>query len=161
MGSRLSGGNKVTMRSDIVIVPQDFGAPMTEQDSPPQQRFGPRGHTAPPWQRPAINAPKGTVHEQVRATPEFAQLRRRTRGFAFPVTVAFLLWYLVYVLMASYARDFMATPVLGAVNLGLVIGLLQFVTTFVIATVSVRHARRRIDPLADQIRVRLEGHDGR
>jgi len=135
---------------------------MTQQDSPPQQRFGPRGHTAPPpWQRPEINAPRGTVHQQVRATPEFAQLRRRTRGFAFPVTVAFLLWYLVYVLLASYARDFMATPVLGAVNLGLVIGLLQFVTTFVIATVSVRHARRRIDPLADQIRVRLEGHDGR
>jgi uncharacterized membrane protein (DUF485 family) len=93
----------------------------------------------------------------VQATPEFAQLRRRVRGFAFPVTAAFLLWYLAYVLLASYARDLMATPLLGAINLGLVIGLLQFVSTFVIAMVSVRHARRRIDPLADRIRDRVEG----
>ena len=131
---------------------------MTQQDSPPQQRFGPRGHTAlPPWQRAAPDGPGLTVHEQVQATPEFVQLRGRVRGFAFPVTAAFLLWYLAYVLLASYARDLMATPLLGAVNLGLVIGLLQFVSTFVIAMVSVRHARRRIDPLADRIRVRVEG----
>jgi uncharacterized membrane protein (DUF485 family) len=131
---------------------------MIEQDSPPQQWFGPRGHTAPtPW--PEIDGPGLTVHEQVQATPEFAQLRRRVRGFAVPVAAAFLLWYLAYVLLASYARDLMATPLLGAVNLGLVIGLLQFVSTFVIAIVSVRHSRRRIDPLADRIRVRVEGGD--
>jgi len=135
---------------------------MTQQHSPPHHTHGLRERTsALAGQRVAPDRPERTIHEQVQATPEFAQLRRRTRGFAFPVTAAFLLWYLVYVLLASYARDFMATPVLGAVNLGLVIGLLQFVTTFVIAMVSVRHARRRIDPLADQIRVRLEGHDGR
>ena len=145
------------MRSDTVIVPQDFGAPMTQQDSPPHQRFGPRGHTVPPWPRPEVDGPGLTVHEQVQSTPEFAQLRGRVRGFAFPVTAAFLLWYLAYVLLASYARDLMATPVFGAVNLGLVIGLLQFVSTFVIAMVTVRHARRRIDPVADRIRVRLEG----
>jgi uncharacterized membrane protein (DUF485 family) len=97
------------------------------------------------------------VHEQVQATPEFVQLRGRVRGFVFPLTAAFLLWYLAYVLLASYARDLMATPLWGAVNLGLVIGLLQFVSTFVVAIVSVRHARRRIDPLADRIRVRVEG----
>lgn len=133
---------------------------MNQQDSPPQQRFGPRGHTAPPpGQRPEIDGPGLTVHEQVQATPEFVQLRQRARGFAFPVAAAFLLWYLAYVLLASYARDLMATPLLGAVNLGLVIGLLQFVSTFVIAIVSVRHARRRIDPLADRIRVRVESGD--
>ncbi len=131
---------------------------MTQQDSPPQQRFGPRGHiAAPPWQRPEIDGPGLTVHEQVQATPEFAELRQRARGFAFPVAAAFLLWYLAYVLLASYARDLMATPLLGAVNLGLVIGLLQFVSTFVIAMVTVRHARRRIDPLADRIRTGVEG----
>ena len=132
---------------------------MTHQYELPQRPYGTFGHTAlPPCQQAEPVGPGRTVHEQVQATPEFAQLRRRARGFAFPVTATFLLWYLAYVLLASYARDLMATPVLGAVNLGLVIGLLQFVSTFVIALVSVRHARRRIDPLADRIRVRLEGH---
>jgi uncharacterized membrane protein (DUF485 family) len=130
---------------------------MTQQYLPPQQRYGPQGYTAPPWPRVEPDGPGQTPHEQVQATAEFVQLRRRVRGFAFPVTAAFLLWYLAYVLLASYARDLMATPLLGAVNLGLVIGLLQFVSTFVIAMISVRHARRRIDPLADRIRVRVEG----
>ncbi len=131
---------------------------MIQQDSPPPQRFGPQGHTAPPpWQRPETDGPGLTAHEQVQAPPEFAQLRWRVRAFAFPVTAAFLLWYFAYVLLASYARDLMATPVFGAVNLGLVIGLLQFVSTFVIAMVTVRHARRRIDPLADRIRTGVEG----
>jgi uncharacterized membrane protein (DUF485 family) len=97
-----------------------------------------------------------TVHEQVQAAPEFVELRRRLRGFAFPVTAAFLVWYLAYVLLASYARDLMARPVLGAVNLGLVVGLLQFVSTFAITTGYVAYARRRTDPLAGFIRGRLE-----
>ena len=109
-----------------------------------------------PWRPGAPEGPGRTVSEQVQATPEFAQLRRRVRGFAFPVTAAFLLWYLAFVLLASYARDLMATPLLGAINLGLVIGLLQFVSTFLVAILTVRHARRRIDPLADSIRVRIE-----
>jgi uncharacterized membrane protein (DUF485 family) len=131
---------------------------MTQQYWSPQRRYGPRGYTAPLlWQDVAPAEPGRAVHETVQATPEFAQLRRRVRGFAFPVTAAFLLWYVAFVLLASYAGDFMATPLLGAINVGLVIGLLQFVSTFIIATVSVRYARRRIDPLADRIRVRVEG----
>jgi uncharacterized membrane protein (DUF485 family) len=131
---------------------------MTQQHWSPQPRCGSRGNTAHPlWQHVGPDEPGRTVHENVQATPEFAQLRQRVRGFAFPMTAAFLLWYVAYVLLASYAGDFMATPVLGAVNLGLVIGLLQFVSNFVVATVSVRHARRQIDPLADRIRARIEG----
>jgi uncharacterized membrane protein (DUF485 family) len=131
---------------------------MTQQYSSPQQRYDLWAPNAPPQlQEAGLDGPRRTVHEQMQATPEFAELRRRVRGFAFPVSAAFLLWYLAYVLLASYARDLMATPLLGAVNVGLVIGLLQFVSTFVIATISVRHSRRRIDPLADGIRVRLEG----
>ncbi len=44
--------------------------------------------------------------------------RSRLRGFVFPVTAGFLAWYLLYVLLASFATDFMATPVLGNINLG-------------------------------------------
>ena len=104
---------------------------------------------------------RATLHERVQAGPEFRALRRRMRGFAFPMAAAFLLWYLAFVLLASYARDLMATPVLGEINLGLVIGLAQFVTTFALTAGYVRYARRRLDPLAEQIRTAIEGGPGR
>jgi uncharacterized membrane protein (DUF485 family) len=100
----------------------------------------------------------GTVYEQVQNSSEFVDLRRRLRGFVFPMSAAFLVWYLAYVLLASYAPDFMATPIGGSnINIGLVVGLLQFVTTFVITTVYVRFANKRLDPAAKQLRERIEG----
>jgi uncharacterized membrane protein (DUF485 family) len=99
----------------------------------------------------------GTVYEQVQNTPEFADLRRRLRGFVFPVSAAFMIWYLLYVLLASYAPGFMAIKVLGNINVGLIVGLLQFVTTFVITTVYVRYANRVLDPAAERLRDRIEG----
>ncbi len=105
------------------------------------------------WEEP----PDGrTPSERVQADPEFVLLRRRMRGFAFPMAALFLLWYLAYVLLASYAPDLMATPVLGRINLGLLIGLAQFVTTFALTAAYVRFADRRLDPLATQIREQLE-----
>jgi uncharacterized membrane protein (DUF485 family) len=104
---------------------------------------------------------RATLHERVQAGPEFRALRRRMRGFAFPMAAAFLLWYLAFVLLASYARDLMATPVLGAINLGLVIGLAQFATTFALTAGYVRYARRRLDPLAEQIRAAVADGPGR
>jgi uncharacterized membrane protein (DUF485 family) len=99
----------------------------------------------------------GTVYEQVQASPEFVALRSRLRRFIFPMSVAFLVWYLVYVLLASYAPAFMAIRVLGHINVGLIIGLLQFVSTFVITTVYVRFANKHIDPAAEKLRERIEG----
>jgi uncharacterized membrane protein (DUF485 family) len=98
-----------------------------------------------------------TVYEEVQDSAEFAELRSRLRRFVFPMSAAFLLWYLAYVLLASYARDFMAIKVLGNINMGLVIGLLQFVTTFVITTVYVRYANKNLDPAAERLRKRIEG----
>ena len=102
---------------------------------------------------------RAALHERVQAGPEFRALRRRMRGFAFPMVAAFLLWYLAFVLLASYARDLMATPVLGVINLGLVIGLAQFVSTFALTAGYVRYARRHLDPLAEKIRTEVEGSD--
>jgi len=99
---------------------------------------------------------RGTLLERVQAGAEFIELRRRMRRFVFPMTAAFLLWYLAFVLLASYARDLMTTPVFGGINLGLVIGLGQFVTTFALTAGYVRFARRRLDPLAASIRERVE-----
>ncbi|MFI9365717.1 DUF485 domain-containing protein [Kitasatospora sp. NPDC053057] len=83
---------------------------------------------------------------------EFRTLRRSFRSFAFPVTIGFVLWYLLYVLLSCYAPGLMGTRVLGHINVALVLGLLQFVTTFVIAGWYARYADRRIDPPAAAIR---------
>ena len=91
------------------------------------------------------------------ASADFAVLRRRLRGFVFPMTAFFLAWYFAYVLLAAFAPAFMATPVVGNVNIGLIFGLLQFVSTFAITTIYVRFANRNLDPISDQIRERIEG----
>jgi uncharacterized membrane protein (DUF485 family) len=88
---------------------------------------------------------------------EFALLRLRLRVFVFPMTAFFLAWYFVYVLLAAFAPAFMATQVVGNVNMGLIFGLLQFVSTFAITTMYVRFANRKLDPISDQIRERIEG----
>jgi len=98
-------------------------------------------------------------YRQAQDSPEFAELRRRFRRFAVPMTVAFLAWYLLYVLLSTYAHDFMSTEVFGNVNLGLLLGLGQFVSTFAITTLYVRYSGRTTDPIADEMRERLEDRD--
>ena len=99
----------------------------------------------------------GTIYERVQASPEFADLRSRFRRFVFPMSVLFLAWYLLYVVLASYAPGFMAIKVFGNINVGQIIGLLQFVSTFAITTIYVRYANKHLDPAAEKIRQQIEG----
>ncbi len=99
----------------------------------------------------------GTSYEEVQASEEFAQLRGRFRRFVFPVTVGFLVWYLLFVLMSAYAKDFMATKVIGNINVGIIFGLLQFVSTFAIAWLYSRYAAKNLDPVAEKIKADLDG----
>jgi uncharacterized membrane protein (DUF485 family) len=115
-----------------------------------------RGTVTPPEERRLLTPEE---YAQAQASPEFVELKRRFRRFAFPMTVAFLAWYLLYVLLSTYAPDFMATPVFGNVNVGLLLGLGQFVSTFVITHLYVAHADKRTDPIADEMRERLEHHE--
>jgi len=97
--------------------------------------------------------------EQVQSTERFQELRKRHRSFVFPMAVAFLLWYFAYVLLADYAVGFMSTKVWGNINVGLILGLLQFVTTFAITGWYVSYSNRRLDPIAAEIRNEIEGHE--
>ena len=94
------------------------------------------------------------VYDELEASPEFARLRSRYRRFAFPATVAFLAWYLLYVVMSSWAPGFMGTKVVGNINVALVFGLLQFATTFILASAYARYMDRNVDPLAREIEER-------
>ena len=103
-----------------------------------------------PNQQPAH--PPGSEYLAIAASPEFADLRRTLRRFVFPMTAFFLIWYATYVLLGAFAHDFMATKVWGNINIGLIIGLGQFVTTFLITGLYVRFANRELDPRAEKIR---------
>ncbi|ARP69576.1 DUF485 domain-containing protein [Streptomyces pluripotens] len=93
---------------------------------------------------------------EVQRSVEFGELRRVHRSFAFPLTAAFVTWYLLYVLLSNYAGGFMATKVAGNVNIALVLGLAQFLTTFLIAWWYARHAADKLDPRAEAIKSRME-----
>lgn len=108
-------------------------------------------------------APPGNTldYAEVVASADLIELKRRQRGFAFPMAIAFLAWYFGFVLLAAFAPELMATPVFGVINVGLLLGLGQFVTTFVITMTYVAFSNRRLDPLAAKIRTELEGRDAR
>ncbi|MGH8881522.1 MAG: DUF485 domain-containing protein [Stackebrandtia sp.] len=93
-------------------------------------------------------------------SPEFERLRRTFRRFVFPMTVAFLVWYLLYVVLSAYARGFMGAKVVGNINVALVFGILQFVTTFLIAWLYGRHMARHVDPLARMLEQRYVDESG-
>ena len=100
------------------------------------------------------DVPDSTIAEKylaVQNSREFGRLRKTLRGFIFPMTVAFFLWYALYVLLSAYARGFMSVKLVGNINVALLLGLLQFVTTFLIAWYYSRFAARKVDPLADKI----------
>jgi len=96
------------------------------------------------------------VFTEIEQSDDFRRLKKKHRSFVLPVALLFLVWYFAYVLLADYAHDFMATPVFGNVNVGLLLGLGQFVTTFAITTWYVVYANRNLDPLAEKIRDEYE-----
>ena len=101
------------------------------------------------------------VYERIANESEFLELRQRYRRFAFPATVAFMVWYITYVICNNWARDFMNIPVIGNINIAVIFGLLQFASTFVIAYLYARYSTKNLDPLADKLRDDFESETGR
>ena len=109
--------------------------------------------------RPSVTSgpPDPASYGEVQASAEFARLRRSYRSFAFPVTVAFIVWYLLYVVLSSFAEGFMGAKLFGNINVAFVLGLAQFLTTFLIAWLYSRHANAKLDGDAEALKARLEG----
>ncbi|WP_030248822.1 MULTISPECIES: DUF485 domain-containing protein [unclassified Streptomyces] len=112
---------------------------------------------APPPSKEQHKLPSPEEFTEVQESAEFGELRRSYRSFAFPLTVAFIAWYLLYVLLSNYAGGFMGTKLFGNINVAFVLGVAQFVTTFLIAWWYSRHAAAKLDPKAEAIKSRMEG----
>ncbi|MEV7724790.1 DUF485 domain-containing protein [Streptomyces sp. NPDC087917] len=92
------------------------------------------------------------IYLEVQRSAAFQEVRGRYRRFVVPATVGFFLWYVAYVVAATAAPELMARPVAGAVNVALVAGLGQFLTTFLLTWAYARHARLRRDRAALDLR---------
>ncbi|MGW6896818.1 DUF485 domain-containing protein [Streptomyces sp. NPDC054919] len=108
---------------------------------------GPPGSVPP---QPGHSA--ADIYLEVQRSEAFQEVRRRYRRFVVPATLAFLVWYLAYVVTAITAPGLMARPVAGAVNVAMVAGLGQFLTTFLLTGAYARHARLRRDRAALDLR---------
>ncbi|KUO22617.1 DUF485 domain-containing protein [Streptomyces dysideae] len=112
---------------------------------------------APPPSTEQHRLPTTEEFTEVQESAEFGELRRSHRSFAFPLTIGFITWYLLYVLLSNYAGDFMGTKLFGNINVAFVFGIAQFLTTFLIAWWYSRHAAAKLDPKAEAIKSRMEG----
>ncbi|MFI7502560.1 DUF485 domain-containing protein [Streptomyces sp. NPDC049687] len=115
------------------------GPPMAEV--PAARREGQDGATA-----------AAQVYLEVQRSAAFQEVRSRYRRFVGPAVAGFFLWYVGYVVAATSAPGFMARPVVGAVNVALLAGLGQFLSTFLLTWAYARHARLRRDRAALELR---------
>ncbi|MFF2009931.1 DUF485 domain-containing protein [Streptomyces sp. NPDC058195] len=92
------------------------------------------------------------IYLEVQRSEAFQEVRRRYRRFVVPATLAFFLWYLAYVVAAVAVPGLMDRPVAGAVNVAMLAGIGQFLTTFLLTWAYARHARLRRDRAALELR---------
>jgi uncharacterized membrane protein (DUF485 family) len=93
--------------------------------------------------------------------PRFVELKRSLFRFTVPVLLAALAWYLVYVLLCAYARDFMGIVLFGNINMGLALGLTQFVVTFWVTIAYSRFAANKFDRQSADLRDDIQNGGGR
>lgn len=101
--------------------------------------------------------PTAADFRNMQNNPEFKELKSKFRSFTFPMSVAFFVWYIGFVALATYMPDFMGQQIFGLFNVGMLLGVLQFVTTFAITAAYIKFANKQIEPRAKKIRQMMEG----
>lgn len=96
------------------------------------------------------------IWEKTQDSSEFGELRSRFRRFAFPMAIGFLVWYFVFVLVMTFARDWASTPVFGNINVAFVLAILQFVSTLLIVIAYDVYSRKRLDGMRESIKRQVE-----
>lgn len=107
---------------------------------------------------PAVADPRVTTArvQDFTHAQDFTKLCERLRGFVYPMIIFFLGWYFLYILLAVFMPGFLSIRVFDNINVDLIFGLLQFVSTLVITIAYVRFANQRLDPVGNRIRQRIK-----
>ena len=94
---------------------------------------------------------------QVADSKEFGELRSTFRGFAFPLFIAVIVWYVAYIVVATFLPDFVSIKLWGQINVGMALGAAQYVTTALVTWAYIRFADNKLDPASERIRDLMEG----
>ena len=84
----------------------------------------------------------GPDFHRVAAMPEFRALLAAKLRFVLPATVFFITYYFSLLILVGYFPSFMATPVLGPVNLAYLFALSQFFVAWLLAWLYLRVAAK-------------------
>ncbi|POX50683.1 DUF485 domain-containing protein [Streptomyces sp. Ru71] len=112
----------------------------------------PAAAAVPAARREGQEVAAADVYLEVQRSAAFQEVRSRYRRFVVPAVAGFLVWYVGYVVAATTAPGLMARPVVGAVNVAMLAGLGQFLSTFLLTWAYARHARLRRDRAALELR---------
>ena len=98
-----------------------------------------------------------TEWDRIAETREFKDLMATKRTFIIPAFVFFIVYYFLLPILVGYAPQFMATKVMGEVNLAYLFALSQFFMAWTVAWLYVK-AANNFDRLAKDIIKQAESH---
>jgi len=81
-----------------------------------------------------------SVWDRIAASREFKDLMATKKTFIVPAFVFFVIYYFALPVLVGYAPQFMATKIIGPVNLAYLFALSQFFIAWIIAGLYVRAA---------------------
>ena len=98
-----------------------------------------------------------TEWDRIAESNEFKDLMAAKKIFIIPAVVFFIVYYFLLPILVGYSPEFMATKVIGEVNLAYLFALSQFFMAWTVAWLYVR-AANTFDKLAKKIIKEAESH---
>ncbi|HEX8797916.1 MAG TPA: DUF485 domain-containing protein [Terriglobales bacterium] len=101
-----------------------------------------------------------TQWDKIAATQQFKDLMATKKIFIVPAFVFFVVYYFALPVLVGYAPNFMATKVIGNVNIAYLFALSQFAVAWIIAGLYVK-AANDFDRLSKDIIEKADGQGGK
>ncbi|HEX8896151.1 MAG TPA: DUF485 domain-containing protein [Terriglobales bacterium] len=101
-----------------------------------------------------------TQWDKIAATQQFKDLMATKKIFIVPAFVFFIVYYFALPVLVGYAPNFMATKVIGNVNIAYLFALSQFAVAWIIAGLYVK-AANDFDRLSKDIIEKADGQGGK
>jgi uncharacterized membrane protein (DUF485 family) len=79
--------------------------------------------------------------EEIERDGDFRELVHAKRGFIFPATIFFIVYYFALPILVGYFPDAMSRDVIGQINIAYLFALSQFVMAWIIMAMYVKRAR--------------------
>jgi uncharacterized membrane protein (DUF485 family) len=108
---------------------------------------------------PSARDTSATDWDRIAESPEFKDLMSTKKMFIIPAFVFFVVYYFALPVLVGYAPNFMATKVIGNINLAYLFALSQFFMAWIIAWLYVK-AAGGFDKLAQDIIAKVEKAKG-